>query len=193
MNHLDIVQEALNRFASPNVDAGEEGKAQLTRLAGHLMKERGINAFLFKKDPPGNQVNGRSVDLIILPDEGKHVDVATDVKDGSGGFIIQAQWIEYALDGNTSNRDRYITPTAQIAAEPGPMQLSQSVPPDEEPAPGGDVPDPSAFVQLIAAAVVQQLQPTLDKLAAKRTFKGNLTGQLPLLGRVNVPIELKEQ
>lgn len=184
-NYLGKVEDALALFQSPIVskDQAEFGKAQLTRLAAWLIFGVDPSVRLFEKTS-GNQVNGRSVDLVMLPDG--FADIATEVDLGNGLVEIKAQWIANDHDGNTSNQGRWLKPTADIANEAGPMTLS-AAPPEPEPDPEEPEPSLDGLAQLIAAAVVAQLP------QGKKKFKGTATGSLPLLGKVKLDIVLEEQ
>jgi hypothetical protein len=110
-----------NKFVSPDVPASEAetGKAQLTRAAAWEIYQTDPRIRLFAKTS-GNQVNGRSVDIIVLGTDGSYADCAAETISGATA-TIRATWGAHGPDLNTSNSSRWIVPTAAIAAESGPM------------------------------------------------------------------------
>jgi hypothetical protein len=93
---------------------------------------------------------------------GNFADVATDVDDGDGFRRIAAQWIALPADVNTSDRSRWVEPTAALAglneaAEPA---RPPSTPSDDDTAVRFDAID--ARLSGLEAGLRQQTQ-TLDQ------------------------------
>jgi hypothetical protein len=131
-----IVRQALERLGpmrARDERETEENKARLTRLAAYLIHKQNPDVGLLAKTY-GNNVMGLSVDLVVERTTGNFADVATDVDDGDGFRRIAAQWIALPADVNTSDRSRWVEPTAALAGlsePPEPARPPSTPPPDE--------------------------------------------------------------
>jgi hypothetical protein len=116
-----IVATTLATFNPVIPEADEEaGKAQLTRAAAWAIYQTDPNIGLLKKTS-GNNVNGRSVDIVVQMTNGSFADVASSHNNGNGTVTILATWSAHPGDSTTSDETNWIVPTATIAAEAGPM------------------------------------------------------------------------
>jgi hypothetical protein len=159
-----IVRQALEQLGpmrARDERETEENKARLTRLAAFRIHQQNADIGLLAKTY-GNNVLGLSVDLVVERTTGNFADVATDVDDGDGFRRIAAQWIALPADVNTSDRSRWVEPTAALAglneaAEPA---RPPSTPSDDDTAVRFDAID--ARLSGLEAGLRQQTQ-TLDQ------------------------------
>jgi hypothetical protein len=204
-----IVAQALERLGplrSNEERQTEENKARVTRLAAFLIHQQNPNIGLLRKDG-GNrsliQVNGEeigmSVDLIIDKSDGTFADVASDADDGEGFRRAVAVWVPHPeTSSDPAWLARWIKPTSALAGlgpQPGGAGEEEQRP---DPA-GGEL---VAFMTEVRAFIAES-RATLARLeaalgstqpspAAKLVLKGEAKGRMPMIGDVNLPIELKE-
>lgn len=150
-NYASVVVNVLaTQFTDHVVSSAdeEEGKAQLTRAAAWEIAQQDPSVGLCEKRS-GNQSHGLSVDTIVDRITGELVDIATSKPEGAGMVRILPGWYQYAL--NPADAQKYVQPTAMLAALPGPM-------PKASPAPGpGPSPQPPADTSELNAKLDQVL------------------------------------
>lgn len=117
------VQAALDKFVSPIVpiDQTEQGKAQLTRMAGYMVSQQDSRIGLLEKTS-GNQVMNLSTDVLVDKETGARADVAAEHDNGDGTVTIVAQFGTNPA-GDGALKSRYVLPTEALATAPGPMTL----------------------------------------------------------------------
>jgi hypothetical protein len=202
-----IVGQALERLGqlrSNDERETEENKARVTRLAAFLIHQQNPNIGLLRKDN-GNRsminVNGEeigmSVDLIIDRSDGTFADVASDADDGDGFRRTVSVWVHHPeTSSDQAWLSRWIKPTRALAGLPGPP---------EEPDTPQKPTELEAFMSEVRAFIVES-RAALARLeaalaspqtpsrppGAKLVLKGEAKGRMPMLGDVNLPIELTE-
>jgi hypothetical protein len=195
--------ERLGQLRSNDERETEENKARVTRLAAFLIHQQNPNIGLLRKDN-GNRsmikVNGEdigmSVDLILDRSDGTFADVASDADDGDGFRRTVSVWVHHPeTSSDQAWLSRWIKPTRALAGLPGGPEE-----PDTDA--GGEL---EAFMSEVRAFIVES-RATLARLEAalaaspqssrppggKLVLKGEAKGRMPMLGDVNLPIELTE-
>jgi hypothetical protein len=209
-----IVAQALERLGqlrSNDERETEENKARVTRLAAFLIHQQNPNIGLLRKDG-GNRsmikVNGEdigmSVDLIIDKSDGTFADVASDADDGGGFRRTVIVWVPHPeTSSDPAWLGRWIKPTSELAGLGG--GGTEQPDPQRPTVPGGEL---EAFMSEVRAFITEN-RSTLARLeaalasgrpadpgqppaATKLVLKGEAKGRMPMLGDVNLPIELRE-
>lgn len=135
-NYKHVYDEVLAGYQSLVLPSAqeEEGKAQATRETAWRVHQQNPNIGLLAKTS-GNNVNGRSVDILMDRTDGSSADAGTALQNTpqQGQVTIASAWTAYAPTSDPAWLERWIAPTAAIAAEAGPLVLK-----GEQPAPGPD-------------------------------------------------------
>lgn len=145
LNYKHVVEQVLSEFKDlvvPNAQE-EEGKAQVTRIVALRCFDQDHRTGLLAKTT-GNNVNGRSVDILIDGVDGSSADCCSSEVVDPEHRRITAVWVGYVANPDPAWIARYIIPSDAIAEEPGPLELKDAPAPgpDPEPEPTPDEPMP---------------------------------------------------
>lgn len=148
-NYSGVVAGILAGYPTQIVpaDQEEDGKAQLTRQAAWDIFQQNPNIGLMSKTS-GNNVHGLTVDVIMDKSDGSGADIASSRPDAPGFVEITSVWSAYPPNSDPAWLSRWVTPTAELAALPGPMGGDEPEPPDPPDPPDPQPIPPPDFSQL---------------------------------------------
>lgn len=169
MFRYDLVEKAYNELRAEGIikpcapEEVDKQKAIMTARAAYYINQVDSNYGLLEKTS-GNNVDGRSVDIIYVRGSWIEYDVATDVKYANDPSLRIASPVDSGGIPRPENASRFLTPKREWCAFPVENPIPNN-PPEETPE--VDLEHfASAVAVLIAAQILPQFKELNDKLAA---------------------------